>query len=97
MRETNSSSQNESLARFGSLLDVIAEEQTKKIPYSGFVGRGIGFLMTFRERWNAARSRRSLAEKDAAREGLIFEGNRSVVWDRGAAFYTTLKRGKPDG
>jgi hypothetical protein len=43
MRETNSSSQNESLARFGSLLDMIAEEQTKKIPYSSFVGRGIEF------------------------------------------------------
>ena len=48
--------------------------------------------MTFRERWRAARSRKSLAEKDAAREELIFEGNRDVVRDRGAAFYTTLKR-----
>jgi hypothetical protein len=50
--------------------------------------------MTFKERWKATRS---LAEKDAAREGLIFEGNRSVVRDRGAGFYTTLKKGKPDG
>jgi len=71
---------------------MIAREQAEKIPYSGVVRRAIGFLMTFRERWRAARSRKSLAEKDAAREELIFEGNRDVVRDRGAAFYTTLKR-----